>query len=149
MLQSGSIFSSVMTKPMNNIFNYPRLLRQKCPIESLMKRRTTVNIRDAHSIVLMWSMLFMHRERGKRLKGTLSRDFWPLFCLKDSTWITYEQAKTRTFSFTRRYLRKTYADTSMTMRTLFENFDGFSQILKEQSGEKRYLNVFTNPVAII
>ena len=75
MLQSGSIFSSVMTKPMNNIFNYPRLLRQKCPIESLMKRRTTVNIRDAHSIVLMWSMLFMHRERGKRLKGTLSRDF--------------------------------------------------------------------------
>ena len=149
MLQSGSIFSSVMTKPMNNIFNYPRLLRQKYPIESLMKRRTTVNIRDAHSIVLMWSMLFMHREKGKRLKGTLSRDFWPYFCLKDLTWITYEQAKTRTFSFTRRYLRKTYADTSMTMRTLFENFDGFSQILKEQSGEKSDLNVFTNPVAII
>ena len=29
-----------------------------------------------------------------------------------------------------------YADTSMTTRTLFENFEGFSQILKEQSGKK-------------
>ena len=55
------------------------------------------------------------------LKGTVSRDFWPFFfCLKDSTWAPYEQAKTvsRTFSFSRRYSRKTcvrvvnkYADT--------------------------------------
>ena len=29
-----------------------------------------------------------------------------------------------------------YADTSMTMITLFENFEGFSQILKEQLGKK-------------
>ena len=41
------------------------------------------------------------------------------------------------------------ADTSMTMWTLFENFEGFSQILKEQSGKKRYLGVFTHPMAII
>ena len=31
----------------------------------------------------------------------------------------------------------------------FKNFEGFSQILKEQSGEKRYLGVFTIPIAII
>ena len=42
-----------------------------------------------------------------------------------------------------------YADTDKTTRTLSENFEGFSQILKEQSGEKRYLGVFTNPIAII
>ena len=35
-----------------------------------------------------------------------------------------------------------YADTSKTTRTLFENFEGFSQILKEQSGKKKYLDVF-------
>ena len=29
-----------------------------------------------------------------------------------------------------------YADTSMTTKTLFENFEGFSQILKEQWGKK-------------
>ena len=29
-----------------------------------------------------------------------------------------------------------YSEISMTMRTLFENFEGFSQILKEQSGKK-------------
>ena len=29
-----------------------------------------------------------------------------------------------------------YADTSMTTRTLFENFESFSQILKEQSDKK-------------
>ena len=29
-----------------------------------------------------------------------------------------------------------YADTSMTTQTLFENFEGFLQILKEQSGKK-------------
>ena len=34
-------------------------------------------------------------------KITVSRDFWPFFCLKDSTWAPYEQAKTvsRTYSF--------------------------------------------------
>ena len=42
-----------------------------------------------------------------------------------------------------------YADTSMTTRTLFENFEGFSQILKKQSGKKSYLGVFTHPIAII
>ena len=26
-------------------------------------------------------------------KGTVSRDFWPFFCLKDSTWAPYELAK--------------------------------------------------------
>ena len=31
-----------------------------------------------------------------------------------------------------------------TMWTLSENFEPFSQILKEQSGVKRYLGVFTN-----
>ena len=41
-----------------------------------------------------------------------------------------------------------YANTDKTTRTLLENFEGFSQILKEQSGEKRYLGVFTNPIAI-
>ena len=35
-----------------------------------------------------------------------------------------------------------YADT-------FENFEGFAQILKEQSGKKRYLGVFTHTIAII
>ena len=42
-----------------------------------------------------------------------------------------------------------YTDTSMTTRTLFENFESFSQILKEQSGKKMYLGVFTHPIAII
>ena len=35
-----------------------------------------------------------------------------------------------------------YADT-------LKKFEGFSQILKEQSDEKRYLGVFTHPIAII
>ena len=55
-----------------------------------------------------------------------------------------------------RYFRKLhvgvvndYPDTTKTKRTLLENFEGFSQILKEQSGEKRYLGVFTHPIAII
>ena len=43
-----------------------------------------------------------------------------------------------------------YADsTEKTTRTLLENFEGFSHILKEHSGEKRYLGVFSNPTAII
>ena len=42
-----------------------------------------------------------------------------------------------------------YADTDKTTKKLSGNFEGFSQILKEQSGEKRYLGVFTNPIAII
>ena len=37
----------------------------------------------------------------------------------------------------------------MTNWTLFENFKGFSQILKEQLVKKRYLGVFTYPIAII
>ena len=37
----------------------------------------------------------------------------------------------------------------MTTQTLFENFEVFSQILKEQSSKKRYLGVFTHPIAII
>ena len=48
-----------------------------------------------------------------------------------------------------KYVVIDYADTSMTTWTLFENFEGFSQILKEQSGKKRYLGVFTHPIAII
>ena len=43
---------------------------------------------------------------------------------------------------------KNYADTTKTMRTLLENFEGFSQILWKQSGEKKYLDVFTYPIAI-
>ena len=39
--------------------------------------------------------------------------------------------------------------TDKATRTLLENFEGFSQIFKEQSGEKRYLGVFTNPIAIM
>ena len=42
-----------------------------------------------------------------------------------------------------------YPDTSMTTQTLFENFEGFSQILKEQSGKKRYFGVFTHPITIM
>ena len=38
---------------------------------------------------------------------------------------------------------------STTTQTLSENFEGLSQILKEQSGEKRLLDVCTNPMAII
>ena len=34
-----------------------------------------------------------------------------------------------------------YPDTDKTMRTLLKNFKGFSQILKEQCGEKMYLGV--------
>ena len=37
----------------------------------------------------------------------------------------------------------------MTTQTLFENFEGFSQILNEQSGNKMYLGMFTHPIAII
>ena len=39
-----------------------------------------------------------------------------------------------------------YVNTDKTMRTLSENFEGFSQILKEQSDEKWYLGVFTNSI---
>ena len=42
-----------------------------------------------------------------------------------------------------------YADTDKTIWTLLENFEGFSQILKEQSGEKYILGCFKNPRAII
>ena len=42
-----------------------------------------------------------------------------------------------------------YANMTMTTQTLSENFKGFSQILKEQSGEKRYLGGFKNQIAII
>ena len=42
-----------------------------------------------------------------------------------------------------------YADTDKTTRTLSENFEGFSQILKEQSGKKCYFGAFTHPIAII
>ena len=41
-----------------------------------------------------------------------------------------------------------YANMTMTTQTLSENFKGFSQILKEQSGEKKYADVFTNSIAI-
>ena len=37
----------------------------------------------------------------------------------------------------------------MTLPTLSEDFQGFSQILKEQSGEKRYLGVLKHPITII
>ena len=65
-----------------------------------------------------------------------------------------EEAKTisRNFSFSRRYLRKArvrvvndYADVGVVV----ENFEGFSQILKEQSGKKSFLGAFTHPIAII
>ena len=46
-----------------------------------------------------------------------------------------------------------YADMTMTMYVLcghyWKNFEGFSQILQEQSGEKGYSGVFTHPKAII
>ena len=48
-----------------------------------------------------------------------------------------------------RHLVNKYADTDRTTQTLLENFEGFSQILKEQSEEKRFLGVFTNPIVII
>ena len=40
-------------------------------------------------------------------------------------------------------------DMNKTTQTFFENFEGFSQILKEQSGEKSYLCLFANSIAII
>ena len=40
-------------------------------------------------------------------------------------------------------------NTAKTAQTLLENFEVFSQILKEQSGEKEYLGVYTNPITII
>ena len=40
-------------------------------------------------------------------------------------------------------------DMDKTTQKLLENFEGFSQILKKQSVEKRYLGLFTNPIAII
>ena len=42
------------------------------------------------------------------IKGTVSRDFYHFFGLKDSTWAPYELAKmvSQTFSFSRRYSRK-------------------------------------------
>ena len=42
-----------------------------------------------------------------------------------------------------------YADTAMTTRTLLDNLDGFSQILKGHSSEKKFLGVFTYPIALI
>ena len=42
-----------------------------------------------------------------------------------------------------------YTDMEKTTQTFLENFEGFSQILKEQSEEKRFLGVFTNPIVII
>ena len=41
-----------------------------------------------------------------------------------------------------------YADTDKTILTLSKSFEYFSPILQEQSGEKRYLYVFTQPIAI-
>ena len=38
-----------------------------------------------------------------------------------------------------------YADTDKTAQTLAENFEGFSQFLKEQSGKTSYLREFTHP----
>ena len=94
----------------------------------------------------------------------MSRDFLPLFYFTiDSTWAQYEQAKmvSRTFSFTRRYsitkfeirvsaesttfndfrghrvsVVNDYTDTDKITLTRLENFDGFLQILKKQSGKK-------------
>ena len=37
----------------------------------------------------------------------------------------------------------------MTTRILLGNFEGFSQILKEQSAKKRYLDVFTQLIACL
>ena len=42
-----------------------------------------------------------------------------------------------------------YVDLTKTMWALSENFESFSQILKEKSGKKIHLVVFTNPIAII
>ena len=65
-------------------------------------------------------------------KITVSRDFWPFFCLKDSTWAPYEQAKTvsRTYSFFAKIFAKKrmsakstttfyVSTTTLTHRTLF------------------------------
>ena len=42
-----------------------------------------------------------------------------------------------------------YLDTTMISPTLSEDFRGFSQILKEQSSEKKYLGVLKHPITII
>ena len=42
-----------------------------------------------------------------------------------------------------------YTDTNKTTWTLLASVEGFLRILKEHSGEKRFLGVFKNPIAII
>ena len=42
-----------------------------------------------------------------------------------------------------------YPDTDKITQTLSENFEGFSQIWKEQSGKKSYLGAFAHPIEII
>ena len=54
------------------------------------------------------------------VKGTVSRDFGPFFCFKDSTWAPYKHANTvsRTFSFSRiQYIRENRVSASTTTRT--------------------------------
>ena len=42
-----------------------------------------------------------------------------------------------------------YEDKTITAQTPTANFEDFTQDLKEQSGEKKYLGVFRYPIAII
>ena len=80
----------------------------------------------------------------RNIKGTVHEIFDQFFCLKDSTWALHEHATRfrKLFRFcddTRETCVRVifdYADTTKTMRTLLENLEGFSPILKEQSGEK-------------
>ena len=53
------------------------------------------------------------------------------------------------FPFREDIREKRVSAKSTTTRTLLETFEGFSQILKELSAKKRYLDVFTHPIAII
>ena len=51
--------------------------------------------------VLIGLTLSRHAWQLASIKGTVSRDFWPFFCFKDSTWAPFERTKKvlRTFSF--------------------------------------------------
>ena len=120
----------------------------------MLLKAVKLQIRNVDILKIKLSNIFVYS-----LQGQCHEIFDHLFfCFKDSTWAPYEQAKRfrKLFRFCEDIRGKRvstcvndYADTSMTTRTLFANFEGFSQISKEQSGKKRYSGVFIYPTAIL
>ena len=74
--------------------------------------------------------------------------FSTIFCLKDSNWAPYEQEKLfcKLFRFHEDICDD--KDKSVTKPTLFENFEGFSHILRNNQA-KTYLVMFTHKITII